>query len=399
MAVVVMAVTAGLLTVVAQTNQINPKPLAEEPVIEDGTNAPALSNPPGTNAPPAKAVRPAQLQLPAELQELVRRAEAGTNEEALIESVRYPATRYPITVDQILYLRDLGISNRVLEALVQYHPLKTDSTNETALTEEETPSGMETNAANVAPQVDTNATPVAPEAETNMTDVGPGTAVDENVFYSALAPYGTWLDLPDYGWAWQPTVVAVNPYWQPYCNDGSWIWSDCGWYWQSYYSWGWAPFHYGRWWRYPRYGWVWRPDRFWGPAWVTWRQSPQFCGWAPLPPGARFQQGIGWTDFGRPVGFHHHFGLSASAFTFVPLNHFTDRFLTTHRLPAREQQTVFNRTTVNNNVVVANQRIVNQGIDPQRVAAAINRPIQPIPVRNLQRAPSAIRMGGSAPAA
>ena len=84
-----------------------------------------------------------------------------------------------------------------------------------------------------------------------------GAAAD---FYNSLAPYGTWVNVPDYGWCWQPTVVVVNSAWQPYCNNGCWLWTDQGWYWNSYYSWGWAPFHYGRWCQYPGYGWLWCPD-------------------------------------------------------------------------------------------------------------------------------------------
>ena len=57
-----------------------------------------------------------------------------------------------------------------------------------------------------------------------------------------------------YGPCWQPTVVVVNPGWQPYCNGGHWVYTDCGWYWLSGYSWGWAPFHYGRWFRHSHYG-------------------------------------------------------------------------------------------------------------------------------------------------
>src|SRR5580700_10197841 len=70
---------------------------------------------------------------------------------------------------------------------------------------------------------------------------------DVNYFYSDLSPYGQWVDLAGYGWCWQPTVVAGNSQWQPYSDDGHWIYTDAGWFWQSDYPWGWAPFHYGRW--------------------------------------------------------------------------------------------------------------------------------------------------------
>ncbi|MCX7916289.1 MAG: hypothetical protein N3A53_08330, partial [Verrucomicrobiae bacterium] len=47
---------------------------------------------------------------------------------------------------------------------------------------------------------------------------------------------------------------------------------------------GWAVFHYGRWYYDDYYGWIWIPDRIWGPAWVEWRETETYVGWAPLLP-------------------------------------------------------------------------------------------------------------------
>ena len=107
--------------------------------------------------------------------------------------------------------------------------------------------------------------------------------VDVGFFYDGLAPFGQWVESPQYGWAWYPTGVEVG--WRPY-TDGHWIFTDeFGWYWESDWEWGWAPFHYGRWTFDDAYGWVWIPGSEWGPAWVTWRTGGGFIGWAPLPPG------------------------------------------------------------------------------------------------------------------
>ena len=60
-----------------------------------------------------------------------------------------------------------------------------------------------------------------------------------------LDQYGRWQQVPNYGWCWSPTQVAVG--WQPY-RVGRWIWQDpWGWTWVSTEPWGWAPYHYGRW--------------------------------------------------------------------------------------------------------------------------------------------------------
>ena len=111
-----------------------------------------------------------------------------------------------------------------------------------------------------------------------------------NYFYDTLAPYGTWVQVDGYGRCWQPLVVVSEPGWQPYCDRGHWVYTDAGWYWMSDYSWGWAPFHYGRWFHHERFGWVWTPDTVWGPSWVTWRYSDDYCGWAPLPPFTAYRE-------------------------------------------------------------------------------------------------------------
>ena len=137
-------------------------------------------------------------------------------------------------------------------------------------------------------------------------------------------PYGTWVDVDGYGRCWRPSVVVYNPGWQPYCDHGHWVYTDCGWYWFSDYSWGWAPFHYGRWFRDPRWGWCWAPDTVWGPSWVTWRYSDNYCGWAPLPPRAVYREGVGFFYNGVAVGVGFDFGLSWNCFAFVPIGHFCD---------------------------------------------------------------------------
>ena len=60
-----------------------------------------------------------------------------------------------------------------------------------------------------------------------------------------LDEYGSWEQVPQYGWCWTPRAVAVD--WAPY-RAGHWVWQDpWGWSWVSAEPWGWAPYHYGRW--------------------------------------------------------------------------------------------------------------------------------------------------------
>jgi hypothetical protein len=82
---------------------------------------------------------------------------------------------------------------------------------------------------------------------------------------------GNWVNTPDYGNVWQPTVA---PGWAPY-SCGRWVWADWyGWTWVDCASWGWAPFHYGRWFNRAGYGWLWYPGvigvrHYWSPGLVA----------------------------------------------------------------------------------------------------------------------------------
>ncbi len=297
-------------------------------------------------------------------------SEAGMSDDLITAYIQKSASSYALDADQVVYLHDLGVSSVVLKALVDHS--QPGATSEAAEASSGT-AGTESVPSGGGPVV---TAPLTPPVS--------GAAVD---FYDSLAPYGSWVDVPNYGWCWQPTVVAVNPAWQPYCNDGSWLWSDNGWYWNSYYSWGWAPFHYGRWYRYPRYGWLWCPDNVWGPAWVCWRDYPGYCGWAPLPPGAFFTAGIGWTFNGIAVGFNFGFGLGFDCFTFCDFDHFCGRHSFDHFRHGRDADHFFRGSRVNNDFAVDSRHgFINRGIDPSRIEAATHTRIQQVAVRELPRA-------------
>lgn len=81
---------------------------------------------------------------------------------------------------------------------------------------------------------------------------------------------GSWVDYPDYGPVWRPTVPVG---WAPY-GCGRWVWEDWyGWTWIGCEPWGWAPYHYGRWFWGAGNGWLWYPGvigvrHYWSPALV-----------------------------------------------------------------------------------------------------------------------------------
>lgn len=118
---------------------------------------------------------------------------------------------------------------------------------------------------------------------------------DDNVsletFYEELAPYGVWINDPQYGRVWRPDVDQDE--FRPYYSRGHWEMTKFGNTWVSDYDWGWAPFHYGRWYHHNRRGWLWIPGREWAPAWVSWRSGGGHYGWAPLGPGININMNIG----------------------------------------------------------------------------------------------------------
>ncbi|HLX96623.1 MAG TPA: DUF6600 domain-containing protein [Verrucomicrobiae bacterium] len=310
-------------------------------------------------AVPTAVMAPAQVGLPPVPTEALRMSQAGMSDDVIIAYIQKSANPYILDAEQIIYLHDVGISSTVLDALVTHGG--TASGNPVA----ESP-GDTADTGNIST---TGTPPVS----------GPAAS-----FYNSLAPYGTWLNVPGYGWCWQPTVVLVDPAWQPYCNNGSWLWTDQGWYWNSYYSWGWAPFHYGRWCQSPGHGWVWCPDSTWGPAWVCWRDYPGYCGWAPLPPGACFVAGTGWTFNGLAVGFNFGFGLGARCFTFCDFDDFCGRHSFAHFRHGHDADRFFRDSRVNNDFALdAQHRFFNRGIDPSRIEAATHTRIGQVSVREL----------------
>lgn len=121
-------------------------------------------------------------------------------------------------------------------------------------------------------------------------------------FYDNLSPYGEWVNVGNYGTAWHPTQVDNE--WSPY-TEGSWAYTEDGWTWVSDEPWADMVYHYGRWVDVDGYGWCWVPGYEWGPAWVSWRSSDDYVGWAPLPPEAVWQPTVGfsiWTDSYYDIG-------------------------------------------------------------------------------------------------
>jgi hypothetical protein len=124
-----------------------------------------------------------------------------------------------------------------------------------------------------------------------------------------LDVYGHWVNVPDYGRVWSPTVGGG---WSPY-RSGRWVWEPY-WTWVSSEPWGWAPYHYGRWFLYGK-SWMWWPGPVdgggnyrpeWAPAYVS------FFGFGGHPGVSGGFGSVGWLPLGPGDSFYPWYGQNGS---------------------------------------------------------------------------------------
>ena len=191
-----------------------------------------------------------------------------------------------------------------------------------------------------------------------------------STFYTKLEPYGGWIETSDYGYVWQPRETESSRSWRPYTN-GRWVYTDAGWTWISEEPFGWATYHYGRWTRLRGIGWVWVPGNQWAPAWVSWRKSNDYVGWAPLPPEARFDQHTGihnWSD--------SYYDIGPDQYCFVPTREFGAQRIESTVVPPERNVTIVNQTTNVTNITYNNTTVVNEGPNYEELRTQSREPLQ-----------------------
>ena len=177
-------------------------------------------------------------------------------------------------------------------------------------------------------------------------------------FYSQLSPYGSWIEV-DYGVVvWRPTIIRTN--WMPY-QMGQWVWTYDGWYWDSYEPFGFITYHYGRWYFDDYFGWLWYPDYEWAPAWVEWRYSNNYIGWAPLHPYAGFSVSVG-------IYFTNTYYTPYYHWNYVGYGNFCDPYVYNYYVEPGYKYRIHSGTKYRNNFVYYNGRIQNKGVDVKYVS-------------------------------
>jgi len=312
-----------------------------------------------------EAQSPPATQSP-QLQEVVKLTQAKMSDDVILAYIKNSGATYNLSADDILYLNNQGVSQPVISALLAAKGTGAPAPVAQPTTPAPAPAPVATAPAPVVSPYPNTAPPVAvaPEPEAPP----PGSEISLSYFQAQLAPYGSWIDVPGYGPCFLPTVESAVPDWRPYFNGGHWIYTDDGWSWQSDYPWGQYVFHYGRWFRDPRLGWMWKPGYHWGPGWVCWRydEGDGYTGWAPLPPGARFEPGVGLMWDGH-VAVDADFGLGPDAFVFIPFDHFWENDYMGWRAPLWRTSVLFRGSLVSNHYGFVGGRFVVFGLGRERM--------------------------------
>lgn len=171
-------------------------------------------------------------------------------------------------------------------------------------------------------------------------------------FYTSLSPYGTWIEIGFGTPVWRPTLMKRN--WSPY-SQGQWIYTNYGWYWNSYEPFGDVVYHYGRWYYDDYYGWIWIPDYEWAPAWVEWRYDDDYIGWAPLSPYAVFSINIG-------IHYTYDYYVPYYHWNYVQYNHFCDNNVYNYYVAPKYKYRIHNKTKMRTNYSYYDGRVRNDGV-------------------------------------
>src|SRR5260370_8345785 len=153
--------------------------------------------------------------------EVVRLAEAGTSEDVILAYVQNAQSSFNLSSDNILYLKDVGLTSPVITAMLNRDNTLRNQTQQYRYDQKLYPPANPAPSAPPPLPAPPDAPPVSEPAAPAPTAVAaPLTYVSNpppegNYFYNDLAPYGAWVDLEGVGWCWQPRAVVINRGWRP----------------------------------------------------------------------------------------------------------------------------------------------------------------------------------------
>jgi hypothetical protein len=206
--------------------------------------------------------------------------------------------------------------------------------------------------------------------------------VNFSIFFGDLAQHGRWVHHPRYKNVWCPDVDQT---WAPYTH-GHWVYlATRGWYFESDEPFAWAAYHYGRWFREADLGWCWVPGNVWAPAWVSWRKSNEYLGWAPLAPdNDGYSIGVKFSDREPP----------RNDWFFVPTRSFLKPQLSAEIVFGASQPDVFDRTQAAGTVIVQNNIVVNNVITVNFVEQQTNEKVAVVKAQPVTD-PNAVKPGAA----
>ncbi|RFZ81736.1 hypothetical protein DYU05_18105 [Mucilaginibacter terrenus] len=200
--------------------------------------------------------------------------------------------------------------------------------------------------------------------------------ISNQEFYDELSPYGTWVNDARYGDVWVPDV---DQDFRPYATNGHWVYTEYGNTWVSDYDWGWAAFHYGRWTYDDYYGWEWIPGNEWAPAWVDWRESEGYYGWAPLTPQVSFD-----------LAYSSNYYIPDNYWSFAPYAYINSPNVYNYCVPYTRVRTIYARSSYIHDTYRYNNRQFFSGPRREDIQRRTNRPVRMYNVTNVNRPGSTV---------
>src|SRR4051812_1678429 len=219
----------------------NPLVVTTSTNVTAGSNTVATASSTSTNADPQLSIvaaippaPPANVKLSKGTEEIIKLAQSDVSDTVILLYVEKATDRFDLDANSIVYLNDIGISSDVVAAMLKHDGQETDVqhvveiNNKNAATAAIPPPSTTpppaTTAAQPALEVSSNyvADPNAPQQPVTVQQPvivqQPGVvqepavaytapAVTYSYFYSSLSPYGYWVEVPEYGWCWQPTIA------------------------------------------------------------------------------------------------------------------------------------------------------------------------------------------------